>query len=318
MGQITIIGLGLIGGSLGMAWRQAKIGWDIVGHDKNPEVAAAARKKGAVDRTEWNLPAAVEKANVVVLATPVGEMKALFGHIADCLAEDCVVTDTASTKRQVLAWAEEMLPPSVTFVGGHPVVAREAFGIEGADAGLFSGRLYCLTPSSQARPNAIDLVSKLVGAIGAEPYFVDAVEHDGLVAATGHLPLVVSTALVRAAAAAPAWREISRMAASDFLSVSRLASGDPAGHAGICEANRENIVRWLDAYIAALGEMRRLIVDGGQALETAFSEAKAARDTCELGRMEDTSVRVDIPTAREQLGQTFFGSSGRLFKRDKK
>ncbi|MGQ9676795.1 MAG: prephenate dehydrogenase, partial [Chloroflexota bacterium] len=305
MGRVTIIGLGLIGGSWGMALRQAKVGLEVVGHDREPEVAGAARKKGAVDRTEWNLPAAVDQADVVVVATPVGAMRELFGQIAEHLKDGCVVTDTGSAKRQVLAWAEEILPPHVAFVGGDPMAGKEGFGTEAAEATLFAGRRYCLTPSANASPQAIDLVCRLVNAIGAEPYFLDAAEHDGLVAAVNHLPFLASTALVRATTSSASWREMSRMAHAEFREVSRLASGDPAAHASLCETNRDNVLRWLDAYVAELTRLKGLVEAGGDPLRAVFDEAKTARDKWEMRPDEEVGAKADIPSAREQIGQTF-------------
>ena len=278
LAQMTIIGLGLIGGSLGMAVRQAKLGYQVVGHDLRHEAAGRAHKLGAVDRAEWNLPAAVEAADVVVVATPVRAVESTFRDIAPYLKPGCVVTDTASTKARVLAWAAELLPPTVSFVGGHPMAGKETSGIDAAEATLFSGCVYCISPSEHADQDAVERVVSLATGVGAKPFFVDPTEHDSYVAAVSHVPFLLSTALVNVAAQSPAWRDLSRLAASGFRDVSRLASGDPVMHRDICLTNQESILRWLETLGAELSELARQIREGGDELEKSFQAAKQARD----------------------------------------
>src|SRR3972149_1885442 len=140
-GRITIIGLGLIGGSLGLAIKAAGLrGGEMVGHARRRQVASKARKIGAIDRAEHNLPRAVAQARMVVIAPPVLAIREVMRQIAPDLPEGCVVTDVGSTKERVLEWAAELLPPSVSFVGGHPMAGKETPGIDNAEADLFRGR----------------------------------------------------------------------------------------------------------------------------------------------------------------------------------
>ncbi|MBI2938859.1 MAG: prephenate dehydrogenase/arogenate dehydrogenase family protein [Chloroflexi bacterium] len=276
--RVTIIGLGLIGGSIGLALRQGKADAEIAGHTRNFDRARLAQKRGAIDRAEWNLPAAVERADLVVVATPAAAVREVFAHIAPHLRAGAVVTDVASTKQQVLAWAEELLPPSVSFVGGHPMAGKEQAGIEAADAALFQGCVYCVLPGRGASDEAVNLVLKLVEAVGGRPYFLDPAEHDSYVAAISHLPFLLSATLVNAVATSPAWRDLSRLAAGGFRDVTRLASGDPVMHRDICATNRESIRRWVEQFRRELDRMAGLIAADEAGLEAAFDQAKKRRD----------------------------------------
>ena len=277
MRRIAIIGLGLIGGSMGLALKKVA-DLELVGFARRPEVASKALSIGAVDRAEGNLLSAVEEASLVIIATPVVAIKEILAQIGERLPQGCIVTDTASTKAQVMGWAEEFLPSSVSFIGGHPMAGKEASGIEAADADLFAGCTYCLVPGRGATTEAINVVEALVGQIGAKPIFLDASEHDSLVAAISHLPLLLSAALVSATTRSPSWPKMAKLAATGFRDLTRLASGNPEMSRDICLTNREPILHWIDEYIKELGELRRLVSEGGQEMEQAFIRARQGRE----------------------------------------
>src|SRR5712691_4207870 len=179
--RVAIIGLGLIGGSLGLALCKARAAEQVAGYDLGKGVSDRARKIGAIDQPYAALADAVRGADLVILATPVGPMRVLLQNIAPSLTPGAVVTDVASTKAQVISWAEEFLPSSVSFVGGHPMAGKELQGVEAADATLFQNRIYCLTPTPRTRPAAINKVSMLVETLGARVRFLEPAEHDGQV-----------------------------------------------------------------------------------------------------------------------------------------
>lgn len=284
--HITIVGLGLIGGSIGLALRQTGNDYQIVGHDREHAVAGQARKLGAVSKTEWNLISACEEADLIIIATPVMAVKETLTAIASYLKPGCLVTDTASIKGPVVTWAKEILPETVHFVGGDPIISQETgtggsppMGIEGARADLFQGGLYCLTPSPEAAPQAVQLAADLVHLLGASPFFLDAAEHDGLVAGVDHLPFVLSTALLETAITSPAWREMRKLAGDAFQSGTRFSSGDAATYRDACLTNGENIVRWIDACLVRLQELREVIAaQEAEKLEKTFEEAVSVRD----------------------------------------
>jgi prephenate dehydrogenase len=275
---VTIIGLGLIGGSIGLALRRGKkSGWEIVGYSRRQKTVASALTSGAIERGATNLKDAVKQADVVIIATPALTVKEIFSGIAPYLPSGCIITDTASTKVQVMKWAEEILPPTVDFVGGHPMAGKETYGIQAAKAELFRGCTYCLTPTEKASPKSIDTVIGMVKRLGAMPFFIDAEEHDNLVAGISHLPMLLSAALVLATSQNPSWSKMSKLASSGYHDLTRLASGNPEVNAHICLSNREAIVDWIDKFSQELEKYRQLVAKGDKRLEQALTEANKAR-----------------------------------------
>jgi prephenate dehydrogenase len=275
---VTIIGLGLIGGSIGLALRRGKkSGWEIVGYSRRQKTVASASTSGAIERGATNLKDAVKQADVVIIATPALTVKEIFSGIAPYLPSGCIITDTASTKVQVMKWAEEILPPTVDFVGGHPMAGKETYGIQAAKAELFRGCTYCLTPTEKASPKSIDTVIGMVKRLGAMPFFIDAEEHDNLVAGISHLPMLLSAALVLATSQNPSWSKMSKLASSGYHDLTRLASGNPEVNAHICLSNREAIVDWIDKFSQELEKYRQLVAKGDKRLEQALTEANKAR-----------------------------------------
>jgi len=275
---VTIIGLGLIGGSIGLALRQGKkLSWEIVGYSRRQETVANALSLGAIERGETNLKDAVKQADFIIIATPVLTVKEIFSEITPHVRSGCIVTDTASTKAQVMEWADEILPSTVDFIGGHPMAGREIYGIQAAQAELFRGCTYCLTPTEEISTKSIDMVTSMVKELGAIPFFIDAQEHDNLVAGISHLPMVLSAVLVSLTTKNPSWSKMSKLAASGYHDLTRLASGSPEVNAHICLSNQEAIVSWMDEFNQELERYRQLVVDGDKRLEQAFTEANRAR-----------------------------------------
>jgi len=276
--RIAIIGLGLIGGSIGLALKRAK--WreaEIVGYVRRSEARSLALKSGAVDRVGISLEETVKSADLVIIATPVLTIEEVLLQIAAELAPDSVVTDTASTKVQVMRWAEELLPLGISFVGGHPMAGKEMSGIKAAKADLFHNCTYCLTPALQAKPVAVDTVIDMVGQLGAAPLTIGAQEHDNLVAGISHLPLLLSAALVSTTTQNPCWEQMSQLAASGYRDVTRLASGNPEVNAHICLSNRAAIISWIDEFSKELQRLRSLVADGSSEIEAALAIASEAR-----------------------------------------
>ncbi len=308
--RIAIIGLGQIGASIGMDMRGSFKGVDIIGHDKDPETAGLARRRGAVDEVAYTLPGAVEDAAIVVVAVPVTAVREVFTVISPNLSDGAIVTDTASTKMTVLQWAEEILPQTVDFVGGHPMAGVETPGVEGAQSGMFQGATWAVIPLPRSQPKSIDTIVNLVKTLGGEPYFADSVEHDSLVAAISHLPIALSINLMRTATSSPSWREMARMAAGSFRDVSRLASGSVDMHHSIFATNKDFILHWIDTYVEQLQEMRKLVDEGGDALQEALQEAYNARDAWLRGRVGETEqdrLYDEVPTASESALGVFGG-----------
>jgi len=289
--RIAIIGLGLIGGSIGLALKQAD--WqkaEIVGYVRRSELRPMALSSGAVDNVESSLKATVRGADLIIIATPVLTIKDIFSQIAADLPPDSIVTDTASTKVQVMRWAEELLPPRTSFVGGHPMASprtsfvgghpmagKETSGIKAAEADLFHNCVYCLTPATQAKPAAVQTVADMVKALGATSLTISADEHDDLVAGISHLPLLLSIALVSATTQSPSWEQMSRLAASGYRDLTRLASGNPEVNAHICLSNQAPIISWIDKFSEELQRLRKFLANGDSEIEKFLVMASEAR-----------------------------------------
>lgn len=319
MDKIAIIGLGLIGGSIGMALKQANPqGLQVVGYDAEPEAGRKAVKRGAVDKAPWRLSEVIEGAGMVIIATPVLSIRESMENIAEMVSPGCVVTDTGSTKEAILGWAEQYLPKEVSFVGGHPMAGKEVSGIDNADPKLFQGARYVVIPGKGADESAVKAVLDVVVLLGARPYFMHAQEHDSYVAAVSHLPILLSAALVSATTKSPAWRDMSRLAATGFRDVSRLAGGDPVMSLDICLTNREGIIYWLGEAIKELAAYREMVAasgqqEGAERLGESLSKAWEARETW-LTRYEskldddDRQSNTAIPSAGSTMADLFFGS----------
>lgn len=279
-GRITIIGTGLMGGSLGLALKAAGLrDIEIVGHDRERARADRAQSLGAIDRAEHNLPKAVAGSGIVIIATPALAVREVLAQIAPSVGEGVIVTDTASTKAQVMRWAQELLPEEVSFVGGHPMAGKETHGVENADGTMFQGKAYCICPSVSASESAVRTVLGLARAIGAEPLFVDPEEHDQLAAAVSHLPLMISAALFHLLRSSPSWPDMAPITSSGFRDVTRLASGDPTMSHDIWVTNREAVIHWLARLEAELQRFRNLLQDADdRALLEIFTRVQVERD----------------------------------------
>lgn len=280
MGKLAIVGLGLIGGSIGLALKRAEpANTEVIGFDKDRDVGERAARAGAVQRLAPTLEAAVKDATLVIVATPIITMERVFQDMAPHLQRGAVVTDTASTKTNVLRWARDRLPREVHFVGGHPMAGKEQSGPVAAEESLFDERPYCVVPALDAAPGSVSAVIGLAQALGARPFFLDAEEHDAYAAAISHLPLVTSIALFSLARGSAAWPELAAMAGPGFYDLTRLASGEPVMSHDICLTNRENILHWLERYMAELRRLADLIEEGEpETLFRALAEAQIERE----------------------------------------
>ena len=318
MTRIAIVGLGIIGASLGLALKRAKIeNTEIVGHDVSYDAAVAARKAGAVDHVDASLARAVQGAGLVILATPILTMREVLTEIAGQLAPGCVVTDTGSTKRQVVSWAAEILPETVAFVGGHPMTGKDTAGVDGPDARLFDGRIYCLTPTPTTVAGGVEAVVALVSLLGAKAYYLDPAEHDALVAPASHLPLVVSMALMTLAARSPGWKDVSRLTAGGFRQVAANAANSPQMSRDLALTNAENVNAWLDLFVDELRRYQRAIAAGEEETLRLFQDAyDAYREYLRGTSVSEGAPPASMPSLGQSFQQLFVGQC-LLHPRDK-
>ncbi|HEY7269037.1 MAG TPA: prephenate dehydrogenase/arogenate dehydrogenase family protein [Dehalococcoidia bacterium] len=312
MGTVGIIGLGLIGGSMGLALKRAKLqNTEVIGYDRDSSVEQRALKGGAVDRLARSPEELASQSSIVVIATPILNAQKVLQQIASSLQRGAVVTDTCSTKSSVLKWANIDLPPSVHFVGGHPMAGKEQSGPQAAEATLFQDRPYVIIPSVSAHEGAVNVVVGLAEAIGAKPVFLDADEHDAYAAAISHVPLVASVALFSLARGSTAWPELANMAGPGFKDLTRLASGQPEMAHDIFLTNKQNISHWIDRYI---GELRKLqdMIDGddAEALFRSLAETQIERDTFieKPPSREEPGLPSDLPSPTESFVSLMAGS----------
>lgn len=324
MQRVAVVGLGLIGGSVGLglkAWsvQQSKEGapaLEVVGFDTDLEQQHYAKKIGAVDRAEWDLGKAIREADIVVVCTPVRAIQDTFRDIAPLLKSGTVVTDVGSTKADVLGWAKELLPRTVSFVGGHPM-AGKAMSIEGADAELFKGATWCITPSVLASDEAVRNVLGMVTALQAEPYFVDPHEHDAYVAGISHLPFVVSGTLMNALSADSSWRDMKTLTAGGFRDMTRLSGGSVPMHRDIVLTNKAAITRWVDAFQTELAAFRSILDKDDETahaeLTSFFERARdkhaewATQTTREGELLQGTEADLSKEGFGDQMGRMLFG-----------
>jgi len=280
---ITIVGLGPIGASIGLALKKSGGDFEIVGHDKEPTAANKARKLGAVDSTSWNLISATEKADLVVLAIPISSIRGTMEAMAPDLKQGCLIIDTCSVKRPVLEWADELLPETVSFVGGNPIVNLTELepgqsGTDLANEDLFKNKLFCLCPSIRTSPESVQLAADLTATLGAQTYFLDADEHDGLVAGVEHLPLALSAALLNTVTQTPGWREMRKVAGDTFMRASDLSESGADALREISLSNADNMVRWIDDAIRKLYELRNAVRESDEEyLTQMFDEVLESR-----------------------------------------
>ena len=318
MTTIAIVGTGLIGTSLALAIKQSNLQVDVVGTDYDQSARSGAQKSGAFKKVESNLSNAIRGADVVIYATPVLAMREMMEASVNDFEEGCVVTDVGSSKKVVIEWADEILPESVSFVGGHPMAGKELSGPTNADGDLFKGKAYCIIPSVTAEKSAVSSVTTLAESIGAKPFFIGVDEHDSFVAAASHLPFMMSVALMGTASKSANWEDIAQLASSGFASLSRLASGDPIMHRDICVSNPKPIVAWMDAYIREMYDLRNMLANENgpdpEAVHQVFVDAMEARDRWQAGIVTTldriSGPSTEIPTFAETMGEMFIGRRG--------
>jgi prephenate dehydrogenase len=305
--RTTLVGLGAVGSSIGLALKETRANFEIIGHDKDSNAAKSAYKSGCVDRTEWNLITACDGSDMVVISTPLAAVKSTLAAIAHDLKEGCIVTDTASLKVPVLNWARESLPAQVHFVGGHPIIEKAPSDPGMPRADLFAGAIYCLTPGSDSPPEALQAVSDLAEAVGAQPYYLDAAEHDGLVAAVEQLPLLLALALQVMAGASPSRREMIQLSGTFFTSLTQLLAGDAAKLTELCTLNATNVLRWLDAFLPQLSNLRELLAnEDGESLQESFAAAVETRNGWGRQQLEGDAVDYsEFGAMRMMLGRPF-------------
>jgi prephenate dehydrogenase len=271
--RIAVLGVGLIGGSIGLAAR-AKLDAEVAGFDPDRELLERGSELGAIDSAHDSVASAVEGSEIVFCAAPVLALPGLAADALDAAGEDCAVTDVGSVKRDVIA----ALGSESRFVGGHPLAGAETSGVEGARADLFEGARWYLTPTSKTGGVLYDRVQRAIADIGARPQAIEAETHDRLMATISHLPHVVANVLVtQAATALSEEAEHLPEVGPSFRDATRVAGANPAIWGDIFAGNREAVASEIDAAVARLSEAAELIRSGERDAVTAWHEQAGSR-----------------------------------------
>jgi prephenate dehydrogenase len=271
--RIAVLGVGLIGGSIGLAARR-RLNAEVAGFDPDRGLLDRAAEVEAIDRAAESVAAAVEGAELVFCAAPVTALPGLAAEALDAVGEDCAVTDVGSVKRDVIA----ALGSESRFVGGHPLAGAETSGVENARADLFEGARWYLTPTEKSSGLLYDRIQRSIAELGARPQAIEAETHDRLMASVSHLPHVLANVLVtQATTALSEEAEHLPEVGPSFRDATRVAGANPAVWGDIFAGNREAVAAEIDGVIARLGEAAELLRSGDRDAVVAWHDQARRR-----------------------------------------
>jgi len=278
--KLTIVGVGLLGGSLGLAVRERRLADQVCGVVRRPEAVAECERLGVVDTATANLALGVRDADLVVLCCPLGQMEGLLRQMLPFLSPDAIVTDVGSVKGSVLRQLEPLaLSVGARFIGSHPMAGSEKTGPGAARADLFQGSVCVLTPTAQSNSEALRLVGELWMAVGSRLISLSPTQHDDLVSRSSHLPHVVAAALANYVLSPVHPPEQAVLCASGFRDTTRVAGGAPELWRDIALANKHHLSRVLGVYLEDLAEFRHALDSGDTAgVEEFFVQAWRRRE----------------------------------------
>ena len=279
--KVAIIGLGLIGGSVGLGLKKASADIQIMGIPHREETVAEALKRGAIDAGTTDHVKGVADADVVFICTPINLIIPILREIAPVLKKGAVVTDVGSTKAEIVSQAEKIMPKGAYFVGGHPMAGKEQVKLEAAETDLFKEKVWILTATSRTSKKALLEVDKLISLLGAKTMEMEPRIHDLALAGISHAPLAVAAALVNSVAEAEKGKdEMKLCAASGFRDTTRIASGDPILGVDMFTTNKKAVLKTLSAFKKVLSRIEKLIKAGdSDAIEKELGKAKNFRDS---------------------------------------
>ncbi|BCN93349.1 hypothetical protein THMIRHAM_11340 [Thiomicrorhabdus immobilis] len=280
LNKVTIIGVGLIGGSFAKGIKQAGLVEEVIGFGHNDANLQLAVELGVIDSFTTDMAEAVDGSDLVFLAVPLGAMKTVLAEMKPYLSSKTIITDGGSAKSSVILSAQEVfgeLPEN--FVPGHPIAGKEKSGVAAADEALYVNHRVILTPTEKTALSALAVVKQLWLALGANVEVMNAQQHDEIFAATSHLPHLLAFALVDMLNEHEELGDVFKYTAGGFRDFTRIASSDAVMWRDIVMYNSTAIAKWLKYYGQAITELTELVENkDAQALYTLFDEAKKARD----------------------------------------
>lgn len=279
IGSVAIIGLGLLGGSIGLAVKERAPQISTTGFDLDPAVRAAAKERGLVDRVCETAAEAVSDADLVILCVPVGAMEAAARDIAGATAPDAIISDVGSSKQSVAKALAEALPGR-TIIPAHPVAGTEQSGPEAGFATLFENRWCILTPSADADPLAVEALGDFWKSLGAKIEVMDAEHHDLVLAVTSHIPHLIAYTIVGTASDLEevTRSEVIKYSAGGFRDFTRIAASDPVMWRDVFLSNKSAVLEMLGRFTEDLTALQRAIRSGdGDTLYELFTRTRAIR-----------------------------------------
>ena len=329
--QITIIGTGQIGASIGLALGEHKDLFIRVGHDKDIRAANRAKDMGALDRVDFNLPNSVSNAEIVILALPLDQIRDTLKYIAPELKEEAVVMDTAPVKGEVLQWTKELLPPNRYYIGLTPVLNpayldTHGSGVEAAHADLFKNGMMAILSPQGVPSEAIKLATDFSHLLGAEHLFMDPVELDSMMAVTHILPQLIAAVLLNTTVDQPGWYEARKLAGRPYAAVTSAAAqfGEATALSVQSLSTNEHLVRWIDALMENLYTLRQdLASKDAEKLLKELARARQGREKWLTDRITanwaatESAPNVQLPSAKEVFSRMFTFGGGRKPKQPK-
>jgi len=277
--KITIIGVGLIGGSLGLALKEKKPNFKIVGIDKQ-NIIEKAIALGAIDEGTVNLKEGIKKADIIIIATPVKTIINILTQINPFLKKGCLVTDTGSIKQKIVQKANKILSKDIHFIGGHPMAGSEKYGIESADPYLFYNKTYILAPTPKSNLRALEKASLLIEMIGAKELILDPLEHDRIVSAVSHLPQIIAVSLINTIgelALRGNNNNYFKAVGEGFKDMTRIAYSPFKMWEDICDTNQENILEMIQEFKNHLEVIEDKLKNNPNSLKEEFQKASKLR-----------------------------------------
>jgi prephenate dehydrogenase len=260
--RLGIIGTGLIGGSIGLGTIKRGLAKEVLGYDVKQDRLEAALRRNAISRIGGSVEEVGSFADLVVLASPVKSIPATFAEISDVLKPGTIVTDVGSAKSRIVDEIEPLVREGITFIAGHPLAGSEEEGIEAADADLFEGAVWLLTPESDEDPDRYEELCTFIQGLGARPLAIEAARHDELIGLMSHLPQVVASALAGFASERVEQELAPKLAAGGFRDTTRVAASSPELWVEIFNENRDHVLELLSGFRNHLDELQDVIQRG--------------------------------------------------------
>ena len=278
--KVTVIGVGLLGGSLGLALKQRRLAKTVVGYVRRPASIVECETLGVVDRALTDLADAVKETDLIVLCAPLGQMRELAERMIGSLKPGALITDVGSVKAAIVQDLEPIIAKAGgEFIGSHPMAGAEKTGPGSARADLFIKAVCAVTPTPNSTNHAISIIEELWRSVGALPLRIAPDQHDDLVSRSSHLPHVVAAELSNYVLSPVHPKEQALLCANGFRDTTRIASGSPEMWRDISLANQRNLARVLGVFIEDLQEFRLALEnDDRKAIEEFFAQAKQRRD----------------------------------------